>query len=62
MWGDIQADSERVAELLLCGISSGFPLANYFGLPGSEFMFGISQDPPVCTHATLAYPTAIVSG
>ena len=33
-------------ELLLWGISSGFPLANYFGLPGSESIFGISQDPP----------------
>ena len=35
-------------ELLLWAISSGFPLANRFDLPGSESMFDISQDPPMC--------------
>lgn len=25
-----------------------FPLADHFNLPGSESIFGISQDPPVC--------------
>ena len=34
---------------LIWGISSGFPLANHFDLPGSESVFGIPQDPPnVC--------------
>ena len=28
------------------GISSGFPLANYLALPGSESAFGLSQGPP----------------
>ena len=26
----------------------GFLLADHFNLPGSESIFGISQDPPVC--------------
>ena len=30
-------------------------MANYFDLPGSESVFGISQDPPpMCVHALLA--------
>ena len=37
-------------ELLSWGISSGFPLANHFDLPGSQFIFGISQDPSVCAR------------
>ena len=36
------------------GISSGFPLANYFDLPGSESIFGISQDLPMSVHASLS--------
>ena len=41
-------------ELLLVGISSEFPLANNFDLPGSQSTFGISQDPPMCVHACLS--------
>lgn len=41
-------------ELLLWGISSGFPLAGHFDLPGSQFIFGISRDPPMCTHTSLS--------
>lgn len=39
---------------LLWGISSGFPLASHFDLPGSESMFGISQAPPMCARASLS--------
>ena len=42
-------------ELLLCGISSGFPLANHSDLPGSQSIFGISQDPHMCAHASLSH-------
>ena len=41
-------------ELLLWGISSGFPLANHFDLPGSKSVFGISQDFPMCVRASLS--------
>ena len=34
-------------------ISSGFLLASHSDLPGSESVFGISQCPPVCAHASL---------
>ena len=40
--------------LLLWGISSSFPLANYFDLPGSQSIFCLSQDPPLCGHAFLS--------
>ena len=30
------------------GIYSGFPLASHLALPGSESIFGLSPDPPVC--------------
>ena len=36
------------------GISFWFPLANHCDLPGSRFRFGVSQDPPVCAHASLS--------
>ena len=29
-------------------------LANHFGLPCSQFIFGISQDPPKCAQASLS--------
>ena len=35
-------------ESLLWGISSRFSLANHFDFPGSEPVFGISQEPPMC--------------
>ena len=62
VWIDTQAGSERVAEsrahwqfeLLSRGISSGFPLTSHFDLPGSESIFGVSQDPPTCVHASLS--------
>ena len=41
-------------ELLLWGISSGFPLTNHFGLPGSPSLFAVSQDPPRCAHTSLS--------
>ena len=41
-------------ELLSWGISSGFPLANHFDLPGSQSTFDVSQDPPMCLHASLS--------
>ena len=37
-------------ESLLWGISSVFPLTNHFDLPGSESIFGVSQDFPMCAH------------
>ena len=47
-------ETSRQFELLLRGISSGFPLANHFDLPGSQSIFGISQDPSMCAHASLS--------
>ena len=41
-------------ELLLWVISPGFALANHFDLPGSQSIFGISQDPSMCAHASLS--------
>ena len=40
------------SECLLRGTFSGFPLASYLELPGSQSIFGVSQDLPlcVCTH------------
>ena len=32
---------------LIWGISSGFPLANHFDLPGSQSIFDLSQNPPM---------------
>ena len=54
-----QAGSERVTpswqfESLTWGISSGFPLANHVALPGSEFVFGLSQGPHLCACASLS--------
>ena len=37
-----------------CGdISSRFPLASQYDLPGSEFVFDNSQDPPTCVCTCL---------
>ena len=44
-------------ELLLRGSSSwfpGFPLASDFDLSDSQSIFGVSQDPPLCAHASLS--------
>ena len=62
MWIDTQASSERELlshalwqfELLLASISSEFPLANNFDLPGSQSIFGISLDPLLCAHTPLS--------
>lgn len=35
-------------------LSSGFPSADHFDLPGSESMFGIPQEPPVCAAISLS--------
>ena len=58
-WGNIQRESPWVApswqfELVLWDISFGFPLANHYNLPGSQSIFGPSQDPPMCVHAFLS--------
>ena len=44
----------RQLELLFLGISSRFPLAKHFDLPGSQSIYGISQNPPMCAHAFLS--------
>ena len=61
MWIDTWADAERERgtlswqfELRVWGISSGFPLTNYFDLPGSQSTFSLSRDPSMCTHASLS--------
>ena len=62
MWIDMQAGSEgeplnhslRAVCITLWGVSSVFPLANRFGLPGSESVFGMSKDPLVCARASLS--------
>ena len=41
-------------ESLIWGISSGFPLTNHFDLPGSQSIFGISQDSSMCAHASFS--------
>ena len=41
-------------ELLWWSISSRFPLANHYDLPGSQSIFGASQDPFLCTHVSLS--------
>ena len=35
-------------------ISSGFPLASHLALSGSESIFGLSQDPPMCACVSLS--------
>ena len=53
---------ERVPESDPCGtlnyfyggISSGFPLASHFDLPGSQFVSGLSQGPPMLHMHLLA--------
>ena len=60
VWTD--TSGERVAELHPRGslnyfygvLLSRFPLANHFDLPGLQSIFGISQDPPMCVHASLS--------
>ena len=37
-----------------CCLPSRFPLVNYFDLPGSQSIVGISQDPPICVHTSLS--------
>ena len=63
MWIDTRAVSGRESrwvapswqlESLLWGISSWFPLANRLDFSGSLSIFGISQVPPMCTHASLS--------
>ena len=36
------------------GLSSEFPLMNHLALPGSESVFGISQDPPMSAFTSLS--------
>ena len=60
---DTGADSDRERhwdspswqfELLLWDISSNVPLANHSDLPGSQSIFGISQDPPMYASVSLS--------
>ena len=39
---------------LIWGTSSRFPLASHFDFPGSESLFGLSQDPPMVVYASLS--------
>ena len=41
-------------KLPLWGVSSGFHSANHFYFPGSQSMFGLSQDPLLCVRASLS--------
>ena len=61
VWIDTWVDS-RVAESRPHGslnyfygvVSSRFLLASHFDLPGSQSIFGISQDPPMCEDTSLS--------
>ena len=44
------------------GISSGFPLANHFDLPGSPSIFGISQGPSMYAQASLSQDESYHTG
>ena len=39
---------------LTWSVSFGFPLARHSDLPGSQSIFGVSQDPSLCAHASLS--------
>ena len=52
--GQTQRESVWKFEFLLWGIPSRSPLANNFDLPGSRFISGVSQDPPMCAYASLS--------
>ena len=39
-------------DLLNWGISSGFPSADHFDLPGSQVVFSTSQNPPGYAHSS----------
>ena len=61
VWIDSCGDSERVTEFCPRGSLNSFmwhffwvSLASHFGLPGSQSIFGISQDPPMCVHASFS--------
>ena len=55
-----RAGSEKESRLcgslnhLYGGNSSGFPLADHLALPGSVSIFGLSQGPPLCVHASFS--------
>ena len=64
MWIDTGADLE--GESLSCTLMasrlnhlyrvffSGYPLANHSDLPGSQSIFCVSQDPPMCAQVSLS--------
>ena len=61
LWIDTWVDSEGLwvaplwqFEFLLWNISSWYSLANHFDLPGSQSIYGISQNPPMCAHPFLS--------
>ena len=48
-------DSERESECRwVWGLFPGFLLVNHFDLPGAEFIFDESQDPPTCACMSLS--------
>ena len=57
--GQTHRQTQRLAPLwqfksLIWGISSGFPLASHFDLPGSAYIFGISQSLSMHAHTFLS--------
>ena len=60
MWTDTWAGSETEAcpggslNHFYGAFLLGFPSVNHFDLPGSEFRFDISQDPPMLAHTSLS--------
>ena len=61
VWIDTWVDSRKslsrmlmVVWITFMGISSVFPLASHYDFPGSQSIFGVSQDPPKCAHACLS--------
>ena len=61
LWIDTWVDSESLwvallwqFEFLLWNICSWYSLANHFDLPGSQSIYGISQNPPMCAHPFLS--------
>ena len=58
-WVWIETWAERLLpswqfKSLIRGISSGFPLASHFDFSGSQSVFDVSQDPPMCAQASLS--------
>ena len=64
MWVDTWAQSVTPSwqlEPLSWGICSTFPLASHFDLPGSESVFGVYWDPPICVNISPQRPMGRLS-